>query len=120
MGENKYLDLDGLKNLVDNIKSGNLVSGKSISDASGNSITDTYATKEHSNGLKMSLDTLRGELDELDYELSEKIITRLDAPDVVFIGYSNGNIFYNSNLVLPVGNTLKKVILKCCNSEYVV
>lgn len=51
MGEKKYLDLDGLKNLVDNIKSGNLVSGKSISDASGNSITDTYATKEHINGL---------------------------------------------------------------------
>ena len=51
-------------------------------------------------------------LTELESELLEKIITRFDAPDVVFDGYSNGNILYNSNLVLPVGYKLKKVILK--------
>ena len=59
MGEKKYLDLDGLKNLVNNIKNGNLVSGKSISDANGNPITDTYATRLYahaqSNGFSDSM-----------------------------------------------------------------
>lgn len=40
MADKKYLDLNGLKILVDNIKSGNLVSGKAVNDASGNSIID--------------------------------------------------------------------------------
>lgn len=54
MADKKYLDLDGLKILVNNIKSGSLVSGKAVSDVSGNSIIDTYATKEHINGLNAS------------------------------------------------------------------
>ena len=54
MADKKYLDLDGLKILVNSIKSGNLVSGKAVSDVSGNSIIDTYATKEHINGLNAS------------------------------------------------------------------
>lgn len=54
MADKKYLDLDGLRILVNNIKSGNLVSGKAVNDASGNSIIDTYATKEHINGLNAS------------------------------------------------------------------
>lgn len=54
MADKKYLDLDGLRILVSNIKSGNLVSGKAVSDVSGNSIPDTYATKAHINGLNAS------------------------------------------------------------------
>ena len=54
MANKKYLDLDGLRILVNNIKSGSLVSGKAVSDVSGNSIIDTYATKEHINGLNAS------------------------------------------------------------------
>ena len=54
MTDKKYLDLDGLKILVNNIKSGNLKSGKAVNDASGNSIIDTYATKEHINSLNAS------------------------------------------------------------------
>ena len=75
---------------------------------------------DHQDSVDASLETLRGDIDELDYELSEKIITRLDAPDVVFKEFSNGNIFYNSNLVLPVGHTLKKVILKGGGTENTV
>lgn len=40
MANKKYLDLDGLRILVNNIKSGSLVSGKAVSDVSGNSIID--------------------------------------------------------------------------------
>ena len=40
MANKKYLDLDGLRILVNNIKSGSLVSGKAVNDASGNSIID--------------------------------------------------------------------------------
>lgn len=54
MTDNKYLDLSGLTILVNSIKSGDLVSGKAVSDAIGNTIIDTYATKEHINGLNAS------------------------------------------------------------------
>lgn len=54
MADKKYLDLDGLKILVDNIKDGSLVSGKASKDANGNTIVDTYATKSQINDLNAS------------------------------------------------------------------
>lgn len=53
----------------------------------------------------------------LDEQLNGTITTRFDAPNVECTSFSNGNVHYNSNINLPVGHIIEKVILKGIGTE---